>query len=80
MLRPSLCDYSDAYIFPLGTITITEGRDDATETNKRADEINKEVIFKSCVPFIECASKRRNIQIDHTKDLDIVTLVYYLIE
>ena len=46
MLRSSLCDYSDAYIFVSGTITITgAGVDDAA---KRLDERNKGVIFKLC--------------------------------
>ena len=40
MLRPSLCDYVDAYILVKGSITITGAGDDATA--RRADERNKE--------------------------------------
>ena len=45
MLRPSLCDYADAYILVKGTISITSAGDDAA---KRADERDKGVIFKNC--------------------------------
>ena len=49
MLRSSLCDYAEAYILVKGTITITdEGDDDAA---RQADERNKGVTFKNCVPF-----------------------------
>ena len=45
MLRPSLCDYSDAYILVSGTITINgAGADDAA---KRLDERNKGIISKN---------------------------------
>ena len=43
MLKSSLCDYNDAYIFVSGTINIDgAGADD---NGKRADERNKGVIF-----------------------------------
>ena len=65
MLRSSLCDYSDAYIFVSGTITITgAGVDDAA---KRLDERNKGVIFKNCAPFTDCISEINNTQIDNAK-------------
>ena len=61
MLRPSLCDYSDAYILVNGTITITgAGNDDAA---RRLDEGNKGVIFRNCAPFANCISKINNTQI-----------------
>ena len=44
MLKSCLCDYSDAYMFVKGTITITGAGDDAAA--KQADERNKGVIFK----------------------------------
>ena len=46
MLKSSLCDYSDAYIFVKGKITITEAGDYAAA--RRADERDKGVTFKSC--------------------------------
>ena len=54
MLRSTLCDYADAYILVKGTITITGGGDD--DAARRANEINKGVIFKNCSPFIKCIS------------------------
>ena len=49
MLKPSLCDYSDAYILVKGTITITGAGGDAAA--RQADERDKGVIFKNCAPF-----------------------------
>ena len=49
MLRTSLCDYSDTYIFINGTITITgAGYNDAV---RLLDEKNKGVILKNSAPF-----------------------------
>ena len=45
MLRPSLCDYADAYILVKGSITITGAGDNAAA--RRADERNKESWTKS---------------------------------
>ena len=46
MLKSSLCEYSDAYIFVSGTITVTVLA--AGEGNNR-----KNVIFKNCTPFTD---------------------------
>ena len=77
--KPSLCDYSGAYILVI-TITIKGGPDDNTEANKRTDERNKDVIFKNCAQFIECTNKINNTQIDYGKDLDIKMPMYNLIK
>ena len=78
MIRSNLCDYKDAYILVSGTVTITgAGADDAT---KRADGINKEVIFKNCAPFTECTSNINNTQISNTRDMNAVMPMYNLIE
>ena len=78
MIRSNLCDYKDAYILVSGTVTITgAGADDTT---KRAEEINKEVIFKNCAPFTECTSNINNTQISNTKDMNAVIPLYNLIE
>ena len=53
MLRSSLCDYSDAYIFVSGTITMTGAGNDDAVVHKR----NKRVIFKNCAPFTHCISE-----------------------
>ena len=45
-----------------------------------ANDINKTVIFKNCAPFTDCISKINNAQVDNAKDIDIVMLMYNLIE
>ena len=78
MLKYSLCDYSDAYILVKGRITIN-GRGAAVAA-READERDKGVAFKNCAPFINCISEINNTQIDNAKDIDIVMLMYNLME
>ena len=78
MLKFSLCDYADAYILFKGTITITGAKDAAAA--RRAGERNKGVIFKNCNPFIKCISKMNNTEVDNAQGIDIVMLIYNLIE
>ena len=78
MLKSSLCDYSDAYILVKGRITITGAGADAAAT--QADERDKGVAFKNCVPFTNCISEINNAQIDNAKDIDIIMPMYNLIE
>ena len=49
MLKSSLCDYSDAYIFVKGKITITGAGADAAA--RQAHERDKGVAFKNCAPL-----------------------------
>ena len=76
MLRSSLCDYSDAYILVKGNISVnnTAAEGDA------ANNTNKKVLFKNCAPFTSCLSKINNTQIDSAEYIDIVILMYNLIE
>ena len=74
MLRSNLCDYADSYILVKGTITITGAGDDAAA--RRADEKNKGVTFKNCVPFTKCISRRNNTDIDNAHDIDIIMPMY----
>ena len=76
MLRSSLCDYSDAYIFLKGNVTVNNTADDGAPANNT----NKKVIFKSCAPFTNCISKINDTQIDNAEYIDIVMLMYNLIE
>ena len=76
MLRSSLCDYSDAYILVKGNITVNNTAADGAAANNT----NKKVIFKNCAPFTDCISKINNAQVDNAKDIDIVMLMYNLIE
>ena len=71
MLRSDLCDYSDAYIVVKGTITVVR-----PNNAKR----NKSVAFKNNAPFINCISKINGVQIDNAEDLDVVMLMYNLLE
>ena len=48
---------------------------DADENNT-----NKKVVFKSYAPFTNCISKTNKTQVDNAKDIDIVMLMYNLIE
>ena len=51
MLRPSLCDYSDAYILVIGTITVAA-------LAAGGENSNMQVVFKNCAPFTNCISER----------------------
>ena len=78
MLKSSLCDYSDAYILVSGNIIVDEA--EANDAAKRLDERNKGVIFGNYAPFIDCKNEIPKTQIEYTKDLDVVMLMYNVIE
>ena len=68
--KPGLCDYIDAYILVKGTITITGAGDNAA--SRQINQRDKGLIFKKCVLFTDWISKINNIQVDNTKDLDVM--------
>ena len=76
MLKSSLCDYSNAYTFVKGTISVNNTAAQGAAVNNK----NKKVIFKNCAPFTNCISEINNTQIDNAKDIDIVMPLYNLIE
>ena len=76
MLKSSLCDYSDAYILPKGTISVNN----TAAQGAAANYTNQKVIFKNCAPFTNCISEINNTQIDNAQDIDIVMPMYNLIE
>ena len=78
MLRLSLCDYSNAYLLLSGTLTIAGARN--YDAVKRLDEKNKGIIFKNCAPSTDCISPTNNTQIDNARQIDVVILMYNLIE
>ena len=95
MLRPDLCDFSDAYIVVKGTITVTKKTfttndieapnntaANATATNTANDNAfgEKKLVFKNNAPFINCISKINGVQIDNAEDLDVVMPMYNLLE
>ena len=72
MLRSDLCDYSDAYVWVKGKITVTNENDNAN--------FNKELTLKNNAPFISCISKINGELVENAEDLDIVMLMYNLFE
>ena len=77
MLKSSLYDYGDAYVFVKEKITITGAGDDVAA--RQPDESDKVAAFKNCAPFINCISEINNTQIDDCKDIDIVVPLYNLL-
>ena len=75
-LKSSLYDYSDAYILVKGTITVNN----TAAADADANNINKKVVFKNCTSFTNCISEINNTQIENAKDIDIVMVMYNLIE
>ena len=73
MWKPSLWDYSDAYILASGTITV------AAVAAGRGNN-NIQVVFKSCASFTDCISEINNTQINNAKDIDVVMSIYNWIE
>ena len=66
VIKPNLCDYSDAYILVTGNIQ-----------NKPANSV---VAFKNCAPFRTCDVTINNEHIEKAEDLDIVMPMYNLLE
>ena len=72
MLRSDLCDYSDAYVWVKGKITVTNLNDNAN--------FNKELTLENNAPFISCISKINRELEENADDLDIVMPMYNLLE
>ena len=66
MLKPSLCDYSDAYMLVKEKITTTGAGDDVAA--RQANERDKGVAFRNCAPFTNYISEINNTQLDNAKD------------
>ena len=63
MIRPDLCDFSDAYIAVKGEVTFT-----GESNNSRK---NRSLAFKSNAWFTNCISKINNVLIDNAEGLDL---------
>ena len=74
MLQSSLCDYSDSYIIVSGTKTVPSTGTAANPKNRKKN------VIKYCAPFTDSISEINNKQRDNDKDIDIVILMYNLIE
>ena len=72
MLRSDLYDYSDAYVWVKGKITVTNPNDNAN--------FNKELTLKNNAPFISSISKINGELVENAEDLDIVIPMYNLLE
>ena len=69
VIKPNICDYSDAYILVTGDIKVT---DVAANTN---------VAFKNCAPFTRCVITHVNDEhLETAENLDIIMPMYNLIE
>ena len=66
VIKPNLCDYSDAYILVTGNIQ-----------NKPANSV---VAFKNCAPFRTCDVTINDEHVEKAEDLDIVMPMYNLLE
>ena len=72
MLRSDLCNFSDAYVWVKGKITVTNENDNAN--------FNKELALKNNALFISCISKINGELVQNAEDLDIVIPMYNLLE
>ena len=68
VIKPNLCDYSDAYIFVTENIKVA---DVAADTN---------VAFKNCTPFTRCVAHINDEHVETAESLDIIMPMYNLIE
>ena len=75
MSRPSLCDYSEAFILGIYTGTITVAALAACGGNN-----NIQVVSKNCAPFTSCISEINITQKDYAKDIHVVMPMFNLIE
>ena len=72
MLRSDLCDYSDAYVWVKGKITVTNPNNNAN--------FDRRLTLKNNAPFISCISKINGELVENAEDLDIVMPMYNLLE
>ena len=72
MLRSDLCNYSDAYVWVKGAITVTNPNNNAN--------FDRRLTLKNSAPFISCVSKINGELVENAEDLDIVIPMYSLLE
>ena len=68
VLRSDLCDYSDAYVWVKGEITVTDSNNNAN--------FDRRLTLKNNAPFISCISKITGELVENAEDLDIVMPMY----
>ena len=57
-IKPSLCDYSDAFMLVTGNITVAANN-------------NTDVAFKNCAPFFTCTTKINDMFVDEANHISI---------
>ena len=67
VIKPTLSDYSDAYILVTGDIKVIGGDD------------NTKVCFKNCSPFIRCVTHLNDEHVETAENLNLVMSMYNLI-
>ena len=72
MLRSDLCDYSDAYVWVKGKITVTDPNNNVN--------FDRRLTLKNNAPFTSCISKINGKLVENAEDLDIVMPMYNLLE
>ena len=68
VLKPNLCDYTEAYILINGTISAAAG------------DANTRLAFKNCAPFTKCNLEINDEHVDTAENLDITMPMHNLIE
>ena len=68
VIKPNLCDYSDAYILVTGDIKVA------------AVAADTKVAFKNCAPFTRFATHVSDEHVETAENLDIIMPMYNLIE
>ena len=68
VVKPFLCDYSDAYILVTGDITVHNGG------------VNAQVAFKNCHPFTKSVIHLNDKHVENSDNLDMIMNMYNLIE
>ena len=74
MLKSSLCDYSNAYIFVEGNVTVPN----TAVTDADANNINIKLLLKNCTPLEKFTTKINNTQVDNAQDNDVTMSRYNL--
>ena len=72
MLKSIWCDYTDAYILPKETTSVTN----TAVAPAAPDNRNKKVVFKNHAPFTNCISELNNTLVDDVEDIDALMVMY----
>ena len=67
VIKPNLCDFSDAYILVIGDIAVVGGVQ------------NTDIAFKNCSPFTRCITHLNDEHVETDENLDIIMNMYNII-